>query len=159
MPDLPPRAFRLLRGLNAATGIAFTGLVVAYGLSRGDDEWRSFWLLYVLPIVAAAPLWVGLRLADPARWPWSARILDASVVALSVIRFFWPVYFPFSGHAFFLAYSMMTTRRRWWLLVAGALLAETTLFKLAIWDDPGSWATGAALGLMGGLIYFAIAPR
>src|SRR5215208_4548246 len=94
-----------------------------------------------------------------AKWPWSARLLDAGVVALSILRFFWPVYFPFSGHAFFLSYSMMTTRRRWWLLVAAALMAETTVFKLALWDDPGSWATGAALGLMGGIIFYLIAPR
>jgi hypothetical protein len=159
MMDLSPRAFALLRKLLLATGVAFTVLVLGYGLSRPGNDWRSFWLLYVLPMVVAAPLWLRIRLADVTRWPWRARILDAIVVALSVIRFFWPNHFPFSGHTFFLSYSMITTRRPWWLLVAGLLLVETTVFKLSLWDDAASWLTGLAIGVVAGVIYLAMMSR
>jgi hypothetical protein len=53
---------------------------------------------------------------------------------------------PYSGHTLFLTYVLLTGPGRGFRAIAAVLLATTTWFKLALWDDPYSWALGIAIG-------------
>jgi hypothetical protein len=115
----------------------------------------AFLVAYVAPLVIAAPLWLRGRLEVPMR----TRVVDIVVLALAFARFVTGL-LPFSGHMLFVTYSLLarpvSPRYRW---VAGALLVETTLYKLWQWHDPRSWGIGLAAGLVAAAIVNAGAPR
>ena len=110
------------------------------------DDWRArrFLLAYVAPFFVALPLWVRCRLAGA--WPGRVMAVDAVVVALAGLRFLGG-FLPFSGHALFFTYSLVTERTGWYRALALLLLAETAYFKLVVWSDPRSFAAGILLGL------------
>ncbi|MBA2670105.1 MAG: hypothetical protein H0U67_07035, partial [Gemmatimonadetes bacterium] len=66
---------------------------------------------------------------------------------------------PFSGHMLFLTYSGLVTRHAWYRVLAAVLLAETTVFKLWLWDDPSSWVWGLALGAVAAAVHAAALLR
>jgi hypothetical protein len=113
-----------------------------------------FLVVYVAPLVIAAPLWLRGRLDVPMR----THVVDAVVLALAFARFVTGL-LPFSGHMLFLTYSLLarpvSPRYRW---VALALLVETTVYKLWQWHDPRSWGIGLAAGLAAAAVGNAWTP-
>jgi hypothetical protein len=153
---LPAPRPLLDRVLLAGAALA-PAAVVAAGLAAPTWEYRSFLIFYVAPLFLAAPLWLRFRLATPSARPLASALLDALVLALSIMRLLPESFVPFSGHMLFLSYSVLTVRSPWYRVLAAALLIETTYFKLAIFGDPGSWWRGLAAGTVAGLVAMALA--
>jgi hypothetical protein len=111
------------------------------------DGWaaRRFLLLYVAPFFVAFFLWARIRLGRMEADRLGALAVDAVAVVLGAVRFAGP-YVPFSGHMLFFTYAGLTTPPTAFRLLVLLLAAETTWFKLALWDDPRSWALGIAAG-------------
>lgn len=119
----------------------------------------EFFFLYVAPMLIAAPWWVRVRLAErpltiSARW-----VLDAVVILLAALRAVGVPWLPFSGHTLFLTYSGIVTRHRGYRILALLLMLETTVFKLWLWRDPGSWSLGIAAGVMLAIVESRTATR
>ena len=115
-----------------------------------SPEYRGlqFFVLYVMPMLIAAPLWLRVRLAErplafSARW-----VLDALVMFLAALRAVGVPWLPFSGHTLFLTYSGIVTPHRGYRILALLLMLETTVFKLWVWRDPMSWSLGIAAGIL-----------
>ena len=104
--------------------------------------------LYVAPLVAAAPLWLRIRLAERPLALSPVWILDGLVLILGAIRALGTGWIPFSGHTLFLTYSALVTHHRGYRILALALFVETTVFKLWVWHDPFTWAFGMGVGLL-----------
>lgn len=110
-----------------------------------------FVALYVTPIALMAPWWlrerlrtvplVGVRGLVP-------RLIDGAVLLLAVARFGVGTTFPFSGHMLFLTHSVLTTPVKRYQWTAAALIIETSIFKLLVWQDVMSWAIGLGAGLV-----------
>ncbi len=124
-------------------------LVVAAWTFQETGSWGAvkFFVLYALPLFAAAPLWARTRLAIIEQLSWFTLGMDASVLVLSVARFAASEIFPFSGHMLFLTYTLLTSRVRWYRILVTVLIIETSVFKL-LWRDQRSWALGLGLGLL-----------
>lgn len=122
-------------------------LLAAVALWVPDWHAQRYLVLYLAPLASAFLLWLRLRLLCPVGARRSARILDAGVVAVAALRAVTDA-IPLSGHMLFLVYSGLTTRGWAYPLLAVLLVAETTVFKLLVWNDPASWALGGFAGLL-----------
>lgn len=108
-------------------------------------------VLYQAPVVAAFTAFAIERMVRyRAVRPWQ-RMLDAIIVAVAATRALFPLPFV-SGHAMFLAYSVLTTERgaaRW---LAIFVLAEVIIAKAFYLHDP-TWAGGILVGGAVGLMW------
>ena len=89
------------------------------------------------------------RLAHVGERPNAADRVDVLAFAAGAARSGggWGV-LPYSGHALFLTYVLLTGPGRGFRTVAVMLLVTTTWFKLALWNDPYSWSLGITIGVM-----------
>ena len=132
-------------------------LVLATVVYYWLDSWLAarFVVLYVAPMALVAPWWIRERIrsrqSDLMR-P-IPRLVDATVLLLAMARFGIGEMLPFSGHMLFLTHTALTTRARRYQAVAAALIVETTIFKLWIWQDARTWAIGLTGGLLTALIH------
>ena len=129
---------------------------VAIGLR--DRAMEQFLLLYVAPLLMAGPLWVRSRLGAVRQSSMSAHVLDALVLAISMVRVFGNLV-PFSGHMLFLVYSGLTTPLRWYRILAVVLIALTTVFKFTVLKDPLSWILGLFVGVSAALVHRRLVNR
>ena len=127
-------------------------LTAAGGLLLDDAPSRQFVSLYVAPIVPAVALWARERLRDLRGSSRLGFRLDAIVFTVAAVRFGTGVP-PMSGHMLFLTYVLLAVPSPRYRLFALALWLETAYFKFVLWDDPASWATGLAAGLLLGLVH------
>lgn len=150
-PNRPNDAVRLLAldRLLLAAAIVLPLVAIAIGVLRSDEPgvlW--FAILYVAPMLVAAPFWVRVRTAQHPLSLSAAWILDGLVMFLAALRAVGAPWLPFSGHTLFLTYSGIVTPHRRYRLLALALFLETTVFKLWLWRDPLSWGLGIATGML-----------
>jgi hypothetical protein len=131
---------------------------VAVALALHDRAMEQFLVLYVAPLLVAGPLWVRSRLGGLRQYSMSAHVLDALVLAISVIRVFGDLV-PFSGHMLFLVYSAVTTPLRWYRVMAALLIILTTVFKFAVLKDPLSWSLGLVVGIVAALLHRRLVNR
>lgn len=136
-------------------------LVAAAWAYEETGSWGAvrFFVLYALPLFAAAPLWLRTRVAVIEQLPALVLATDAIVLGLSVARFAASEVLPFSGHMLFLTYTLLTSRECWYRWVAAVLIAETTVFKLLLWRDRASWTIGLACGLAAGAFVLVLESR
>ncbi len=139
-----------------ALAVLLPVLAIGVGLAFWDGAASRFLTLYVAPMALAVPLWLRERLRVVMMVPPLCRILDVAVVSVALARFIGAIV-PLSGHMLFLTYSGLTTPPRWYRTLALALIAETTLFKLGIWNDVQTWGLGAMAGAVGGAAYLWLA--
>lgn len=146
---------RLDRWLLIAAFVAPLVAVVAgavhYAMTGTIDGLR-FLALYVAPMFLAAPIWVRIRLVGLEERRGRIRALDAIIFLLAVLRFIVGGALPFSGHMLFLTYTLVTVRAAGYRWLVGALLLETTVFKLIVWHDLYSWSIGLGLGLAAAIL-------
>jgi hypothetical protein len=147
-----PEAIARWLAWSAGTGLAICALSAIYALAAwGSWPAARFLLAYVAPMCSAVPWWARERLRAVAQAPGTTAgrlMLDTAVVGLAIARFGIGELLPFSGHMLFLGYSLLTTSARGYRLAALALLIETTIFKLVVWQDIRSWVIGLVLGLV-----------
>lgn len=136
---------RLLR----AASVLLPAVVAVYAIVLHAGDWpaQRFFIGYTAPLLALGPAWLRRRLAGVGERPSAADRVDVLAFAAGAARSGggWGV-LPYSGHMLFLTYVLLTGPGRGFRLVATVLLATTTWFKLALWDDPYSWALGIAIG-------------
>lgn len=128
--------------------------VAAIGLTR--DAWpeRRFIVLYTAPTIAAVGLWLRERIVRYRGEHHPLYVLDAGVFLLAALRTATGA-LPFSGHMLFFTYSLIVTPSALYRTIALAIIAETTWFKLIVWDDPTSWSMGLAMGIILGATHVA----
>lgn len=141
--------------------LLISGIVIAPVLCLLAARWAfvetgswgavRFFVLYALPLFVIAPIWARTRLAIIHELSWLTLAIDATVLVLSIARFFASDVFPFSGHMLFLTYTLLTSRHASYRWLALALIVETSVFKY-MWHDSRSWAIGLVLGLVATLI-------
>ena len=141
-----------LRRALLVAAIALPLAALAVGLRVVDPAGRRFVILYVTPLLLIVPLWLKLRLDHLQDSFPVVRILDIAIVAFSAARLAGDIA-PVSGHMLFLTYTVLTTPTRWYRWVAGALILETSIFKLWIWRDVNTWAWGLVVGAAAALAY------
>lgn len=142
---LPRHRFTLERALpTAAVGLTVAAVLAGFLVEAGPA--RRFVVFYVAPMVLVFPLWARARLRTIETASAGRIALDAAVVVFAVLRTLTGA-LPFSGHMLFLTHSLLTTPSRWYRAVAVLLIAETTWFKLGMWNDFASWSIGLAAGL------------
>jgi len=111
------------------------------------DNWEAtrHYIHYVAPIYAILMLLALSRLEED-RVRLSAIILDGAVVAASALRMF-PVFFvpPYSGHALFLSFALITTRSLALRISIGAYIASIALFKEDVSVLSAAWGLGFAI--------------
>jgi hypothetical protein len=136
-----------LRGGLMVAAIVLPIVVTIAALFSSHPRGPVFIPLYVAPLVAAAPLWLRIRLAERPLTLSPIWALDVLVIVLGALRALGTSWIPFSGHTLFLTYSPLVTRHAGYRLLALVLFAETTVFKLVVWRDLFTWALGIAVGL------------
>ena len=141
----------LRRALLAAAVILPIAVTIA-GLSSRHPRGPLFIALYVAPLVLVGPLWLRLRLTERPLALSPLWGLDGLAMLLGTLRAIGATWLPFSGHTLFLTYSALTTRNTGYRLVALLLFAETTVFKLWVWHDKFTWASGILAGLLLALV-------
>ncbi len=151
MARLAPYRPRVATLLGVAAVVLPLACLVASVVIR-DWAAQRFLFLYAAPLLLAVPLWARLRLATLESSSAASRLLDVLVLALGLARFVGAVV-PLSGHMLFLTYSGLTTPIKWYRWVVVVLLAETTVFKLILWQDAWSWGLGLGVGLLAATIY------
>ena len=110
-----------------------------------------FNLIYNGPIFVLFVVWLLLRARDRSRLTPLRVLIDAFVVAISASRFL-GVTIPPSGHAVFLAHSLITVNNKWYRVIALVILLLTIGLKIS-WKDHTSWAYGILVGLGCGAIW------
>jgi len=140
----------LRRLLLLSAAVAVLG-AIAVAPFLADPRAQRHLLFYLAPPIFALPLWLRDRLRHLGDCTRRSVTLDALAIALAAARLVSCV-LPFSGHMLFFLYTALTTRSRGYRALAWALAAETTYFKLALWNDPLTWTggivTGVALALL-----------
>ena len=143
------RRRRAIDRLLGAVSVLLPGAVVAYAVVFHAGDWSAlrFFIGYTAPLLALGPIWLRHCLARVGERPRRADRVDVLAFTAGAARTGggWGV-LPYSGHTLFLTYLLLTGPGRAFRVVAAVLLATTTWFKLALWDDPISWALGIAIG-------------
>ena len=140
---------RLIEPVRRALGTAAVAVPLLFAAAAlAMEGWaaRRFLLFYIAPFFAAFFVWARIRVDALGRTTRAALAVDLLATVLGAARFAGaPV--PFSGHMLFFAYAGLTTPSPPFRLLVLLLAAETTWFKLVLWDDPSSWSLGIAAGL------------
>jgi hypothetical protein len=135
----------LRRACTAAAVVVPMGIAAGALAVDGRDA-RVFLLLYIAPFFVAFFAWARIRVDEIGSTGAGAWAVDALAVVLAGVRMAGP-FVPASGHMLFFAYSALATRSVPYRLLVLVLAAETTWYKLVVWDDFVSWALGIAAGL------------
>ncbi|HYW13247.1 MAG TPA: hypothetical protein VE871_14905 [Longimicrobium sp.] len=135
----------LRRACTAAAVVVPMGIAAGALAVDGRDA-RVFLLLYIAPFFVAFFAWARIRVDEIGNTSAGARAVDALATVLAGVRMAGP-FVPASGHMLFFTYSALATRSVPYRLLVLALVAETTWYKLFVWDDFASWALGIAAGL------------
>jgi hypothetical protein len=138
----------LLRRALVAAAIILPIAAVIVGLSSDHPRGALFIPLYIAPLVLVGPLWLRMRLAERPLALSLVWGLDVLVMVLGALRAIGATWLPFSGHTLFLTYSAVVTRHVGYRVTAAVLFAETTVFKLWVWRDAFTWASGIVAGLL-----------
>jgi hypothetical protein len=137
--------------LLGATSVLLPAAVAAYAVVAHAGDWSAqrFFIGYTAPLLALGPAWLRRRLASLGERPHAADRVDVLAFAAGALRSGggWGV-LPYSGHTLFLTYVLLTGPGRSFRGVAAMLLATTTWFKLALWNDPYSWVLGITIGAL-----------
>ena len=142
---------RAIDRLLGVASVLLPAAVAAYAFVVHPGDWpaQRFFIGYTAPLLALGPTWLRRRLAAVRERPQLADRVDVAAFAAGAVRSGggWGV-LPYSGHTLFLTYVLLTGPGRGFRVVAIVLLATTTWFKLALWDDPYSWALGITIGAL-----------
>ena len=142
----------MLRRALLAAAIILPITVTIAGLFSPHPRGPLFIALYIAPLVLVGPLWLRIRLTERPLALSPIWGLDALVMLLGALRAIGATWLPFSGHTLFLTYSALITRHMGYRVAAALLFAETTVFKLWVWRDPFTWASGIVTGLVLGMV-------
>jgi hypothetical protein len=150
-PDAPPPAPFYWRFLSNSWFVLAVSLGAACGFAllirlRYGEPARSSYLIYDVPIAAAFTAFLIDRIT---RWQivrTGQLLLDLTVLVLAMLRVFLAV--PYiSGHALFLAYSLLTCRVWVARLLARLVLVQVIYLKFFAWHDI-TLAGGLMLGIL-----------
>jgi hypothetical protein len=134
-----------MRRACTAAAVLVPMAIAAGALAVDGRDARVFLLLYIAPFFVAFFAWVRIRVGEIGGTSAGAWAVDALATVLAGTRLAGPL-LPASGHMLFFAYSALATRSVPYRLLVLVLAAETTWFKLVVWDDFASWALGVAAG-------------
>ncbi len=140
---------RTIDRLLGAASVLLPAAVASYAvfLHAGDWPAQRFFIGYTAPLLALGPAWLRRRLASVGEHPNAADRVDLFAFAAGAARSGGGFgVLPYSGHTLFLTYVVLTGPGRGFRAVAVMLLATTTWFKLALWNDPYSWSLGITIG-------------
>ncbi len=105
-------------------------------------------MLYNAPLVILGAFWLFFRTQGAARLRISRVLLDITIVSIVIARFYGsPI--PPSGHAVFLAHSLISVSNRYYRLAALMMLIMTIGLKIT-WGDYWSWSYGVVIGIITG---------
>lgn len=141
----------------APVGCAVVSAFVFYETGSGGSV--RYFMLYAAPLLVAVALWARTRLAIADVIAPITLVVDAVVVAMSLIRFVLGELHPVSGHMLFLTYSLLTTRVGWYRWLAVALIVQTSIYKLVLWRDQQSWALGLVAGVLAAAVVLLAGRR
>jgi len=143
------RRRRAIDRLLAAASVLLPAAVAAYALVARQGDWvaQRHFIGYTAPLLALGPIWLRRRLAAIGERPRAIDRVDLIAFAAGAARGVGGgVVLPWSGHTLFLTYVLLTGPGRRYRIVAALLLATTTWFKLALWNDPYTWGLGITIG-------------
>lgn len=133
------------RGITAILALAVPSAIV---LLTQVLAWEGgyFQWYYVLPIAVLVP-WLPILRAREEHRGHRTLLLDSVVCLVAAARIFTPAV-PVSGHALFLAYTLLTIPNRWYRLASGAAFLHAAWLKTVVWNEAGSFVGGMLLGVV-----------
>jgi hypothetical protein len=154
---------RALFAIACALGAAALFVVVSWfvlGHTWDILEYDQPLVVYNTPVGIVLVLWlfdVGVRTTT---WPQRALALVVIVAALLRSRIVHPVIHvdpPWSGHALFLGFALVTARATWVRVACVAALAQVVVLKVRF--DDTSWMVGVPLGIAVGALFVRLTQR
>ena len=120
------------------------------------DNLNATWYYagYIAPIYAIVLLVIGSRVSHGHLGRPLSLSFDGIILIASAMRMFPGLYYPpFSGHALFLSYILISTRSWPIQVITGGYLAGVIIIKFDNLHLSSEWTLGLSLGVITGLIF------
>lgn len=144
--------FQLL--VTLTTVVLFT-LFITYVYDGQSEYYR---LYYFVPVSIPVVLFIFDRLSRRGQLTTKAYLLDLLIATISLVRVYIPIPF-YSGHAFFLTYTLFTSKSKACLIATVLVLAQTAYIKLFLWTPDFSLSGGIILGVLVSIFYRQFPPK
>lgn len=125
-------------------------LTMLKGAQSGWIETLHFFQYVSPPIIFAAALLCDRINARRSAF-FSLVSLDLIAIAIAASRLITTAT-PFSGHMVLFTYGLLSSRDFKIKIFAVVLLIHTSVLKLFVWSDSATWACGALIGLLLGIV-------